>query len=92
MITNIVKPLIGLLIIELLNKPNNTRNGITRVLGICMTLPENVGKLLTIPIEIKINHIPIYNSDFKKINSNNGIAAIGNKTKKAAAGVGIPVK
>ena len=92
MITKIVKPFIGSLIIVLLKRPSTTRKGITNVLGICKTLPEKVGKLLIMPIEIKINQQPIYNSDFITYNSNIGIAAIGNKTRKAAAGVGIPVK
>ena len=78
--------------IALLNIARIINKGITKDLGIWKTFPEKVGKLLTIAIDIKPIHIPIVSKDFKLYDIKNSSIAIGNNIKKAAAGVGIPVK
>ena len=47
-----------------------------------ITLPEKVGKLLTIPIETKVIQMLIYNSFLNCSKLNNGNADIGNKIKE----------
>ena len=78
--------------IALLNRAKIINSGITNDFGIWKTFPENVGKLLTIAIEIKPIHSAIISKDFKSYDIKNSPIAIGNNIKKAAAGVGIPVK
>ena len=87
-----IKPLIGLLIIALLKMARIINKGITNDLGIWKTFPEKVGKLLTIAIEIKPIHSAIMSKDLKLYEIKKSSIAIGNKIKKAAAGVGTPVK
>ena len=66
--------------------------GMTNDFGIWNTLPEKVGKLLTIAIEMKPIQIPIFSKDFKSCASKYPSIAIGNNIKNAAAGVGTPLK
>ena len=90
--TNITNPFIGLLIIALLSIAKIINKGITKDFGIWKTLPEKVGKLLTIAIDIKPIHKAIISKDFKLYDIKNSSMAMGNNIKKAAAGVGTPVK
>ena len=78
--------------IKWLKIPRKIKNGITNFLGTSITFPEKVGKLLTIAIEIKPIHNAIISKDLKLYNIKNSSMAIGNNIKKAAAGVGTPVK
>ena len=87
-----MKPLIGLLIIALLSIARIINKGITKDFGIWKTFPEKVGKLLTIAIDIKPIQHAITSKDFKLYDIKNSSIAIGNNIKKAAAGVGTPVK
>ena len=87
-----MKPLIGLLIIALLSIARIINKGITKDFGIWKTLPEKVGKLLTMAIDIKPIQNAIISKDFKLYDTKNSSIAIGNNIKKAAAGVGTPVK
>ena len=87
-----IKPLIGLLMIALLNMAKIINKGITKDFGIWKTFPEKVGKLLTIAIDINPIHNAIISKDFKLFDIKNSSIAIGNNIKKAAAGVGTPVK
>ena len=90
--TNTMKPLIGLLIITLLRRANTINIGMTYDFGIWNTLPEKVGKLLTIAIEMKPIHIPTFSNDFKLCDCKYPSMAMGNNIKNAAAGVGTPLK
>ena len=82
----------GLLIIALLRRARIISIGMTYDFGIWKTLPEKVGKLLTMAIEIKPIHNPIFSKDFKSCDSKYPSMAIGNSIKNAAAGVGTPLK
>ena len=82
----------GLLIIALLRRARIISIGMTYDFGIWNTLPEKVGKLLTIAIEMKPIQIPIFSKDFKFCASKYPSMAIGNSIKNAAAGVGTPLK
>ena len=87
-----MKPLIGLLIIALLRRASTINIGITYDFGIWKTLPEKVGKLLTIDIEMKPIHNPTFSDDFKLCDCKYPSMAMGNNIKNAAAGVGTPLK
>ena len=82
----------GLLIIALLRRASIISIGMTYDFGIWKTLPEKVGKLLTMAIEMKPIQIPMFSKDFKSCDSKNPFIAIGNSIKNAAAGVGTPLK
>ncbi len=90
--TKMIKPLMGLLIIALLNMAKIINKGITKDLGIWKTFPEKVGILLTIAIDIKPIHSATFSKDLRLEDIKNSSIAIGNNIKKAAAGVGTPVK
>ena len=76
----------------LLRRARIINKGMTKDFGIWKTFPEKVGKLLTIAIDIKPIHNAIISKDFKLYEIKNSSIAIGNNIKKAAAGVGTPVK
>ena len=81
-----------MLIIALLRIARIISKGITKDFGIWKTFPEKVGKLLTIAIDIKPIQHAITSKDFKLYDIKKSSIAIGNNIKKAAAGVGTPVK
>ena len=78
--------------IALLSRAKIINMGITYDFGIWNTFPENVGKLLTMAIEMKPIHNAIFSKDFKLCVCKYSSIAMGNSIKNAAAGVGTPLK